>query len=150
VEARDDETIDERCRSWSQVHEEPVETTVVLLHGYPKLSSHAVAELMRLGTVTLEQARSEPHTAENVVLTTNPNDGAVRPETVEAIVAAWQENGADASVYEWPAEMGLGHNMVDDAANSGKFDAIYPILMDLFTEGQVTTEPVAGDDASAG
>ena len=31
VEARDDERIDERCHSWSAVHEEPVETTVVLL-----------------------------------------------------------------------------------------------------------------------
>ena len=38
--------------------------------------------------------------------------------------------------------MGLGHNMVDDAVNTGKFDEIYPILMELFTEGEVTTEPV--------
>ena len=56
-------------------------------------------------------------------------------------MAAWQESGASASVLEWPAEMGLGHNMVDDAVNTGKFDAIYPILIDLFTEGAVTTEP---------
>ena len=110
-------------------------------YGYPKLSSHAVAELIRLGMVTLEQARAEPHTAQHVVLTTNANDGAVKPATVEAMVAAWQDNGANASVYEWPAEMGLGHNMVDDAVNTGKFDAIYPILMELFTEGQVATEP---------
>ena len=34
VEARDDETIDPRCRSWSRLHDEPAETTVVLLHGY--------------------------------------------------------------------------------------------------------------------
>lgn len=112
-------------------------------YGYPKLSSHAVAQLIRLGMVTLQQARAEPHTAEHVVLTTNPNDGAVKPGTVEAIVKAWQDGGASASVYEWPAEMGLGHNMVDDAVNSGKFDAIYPILMDLFTEGEVTSEPQA-------
>lgn len=110
-------------------------------YGYPKLSSHAVAELIRLGMVTLQQARSDPHAAEHVVLTTNPGDGAVKPETVEAIVAAWQANGASAEVYEWPAEMGLGHNMVDDAVNTGKFDAIYPILIDLFTEGAVATEP---------
>ena len=114
-------------------------------YGYPKLSSHAVAQLIRLGMVTLEQARTEPHTAEHVVLTTNPNDGAVKPGTVEAIVAAWQDNGASASVYEWPAEMNLGHNMVDDAVNSSKFEAIYPILMELFTEGAVTTEPSSRD-----
>lgn len=114
-------------------------------YGYPKLSSHAVAQLIRLGMVTLEQARSEPHTAEHVVLTTNPNDGAVKPETVEAIVEAWRESGASASVYEWPAQMNLGHNMVDDAVNTGKFDEIYPILMDLFTEGKVDSEPVAPD-----
>ena len=116
-------------------------------YGYPKLSSHAVAQLIRLGMVTLEQARTEPHTAEHVVLTTNPNDGAVKPETVEAIVEAWQQSGASASVYEWPDEMGLGHNMVDDAVNTGKFDEIYPILMDLFTEGEVTTEPLPPEDS---
>ena len=118
-------------------------------YGYPKLSSHAVAQIIRLGMVTLEQARTEPHTAEHVVLTTNPNDGAVKPETVEAIVEAWQESGASASVYEWPDEMGLGHNMVDDAVNTGKFDEIYPILMELFTEGEVTSEPLPpADEAS--
>ena len=114
-------------------------------YGYPKLSSHAVAQLIRLGMVTLEQARTEPHTAGHVVLTTNPGDGAVRPQTVEAIVQAWQDSGASAEVYEWPAEMGLGHNMVDDAVNTGKFDAIYPILIDLFTEGTVTSEPEHSD-----
>jgi pimeloyl-ACP methyl ester carboxylesterase len=116
-------------------------------YGYPRLSSHAVAQLIRLGMVTLEQARAEPHTADHVVLTTNPNDGAVKPETVEAIVEAWQKSGASASVYEWPAEMGLGHNMVDDAVNTGKFEAIYPILMQLFTEGEVTTEPLPSADS---
>jgi hypothetical protein len=37
----------------------------------------------------------------------------------------------------------LGHDVVDDAVNSGEFDEIYPILMDLFTEGEVVTEPMA-------
>ena len=41
--------------------------------------------------------------------------------------------------------MNLGHNMVDDAVNSGKFEAIYPILMKLITEGAVTTEPSSRD-----
>jgi hypothetical protein len=72
--------------------------------------------------------------------TTNPNDGALKPETVEAIVEAWQESGASASVYEWPDEMG-----------PGKFDEIHPIVMELFTEGEVTTEPLPpADEASEG
>mgnify|MGYP001544312376 CR=1 FL=1 len=62
---------------------------------------------------------------------------------------AWQDGGASASVYEWPDEMGLGHNMVDDAVNTGKFDEIYPILMELFTEGEVTSEPPPPDDETS-
>jgi hypothetical protein len=31
--------------------------------------------------------------------------------------------------------MGLQHNMVDDVVNADKFDEVYPILIDLFTEG---------------
>ena len=52
VEARDDETIDERCRSWSLLHEEPVETTVVLLHGYtncPYMFRRLGADLHAIG-----------------------------------------------------------------------------------------------------
>ncbi|RKY16569.1 MAG: hypothetical protein DRQ55_17700, partial [Planctomycetota bacterium] len=52
VEARDDETIDPRCESWSLIHDEPVETTVVLLHGYtncPYMFRRLGTELHELG-----------------------------------------------------------------------------------------------------
>ena len=52
VEARDDETIDERCRSQALLHDEPAETTVVLLHGYtncPYMFGRLGADLHALG-----------------------------------------------------------------------------------------------------
>ena len=104
-------------------------------YGYPKFSTHAVAQLIRLGMATKEQARERAPGANSIVLTTNAGDGAVKPETVEAIVSEWQDHGADASVYEWPAEWNLGHNMVDDEINADRFDEVYPILIQLFTEG---------------
>jgi len=131
VEARDDETIDERCQSWSLIQDESVETTVVLLHGYTNCPF----------MYRRRRARGPDH---------QPQRRRGKPGTVEAIVATWQQHGANASVYEWLAEMGLGHNMVDDAVNTGKFDAIYPILMELFTEGQVTAEPARPDEEPAG
>jgi pimeloyl-ACP methyl ester carboxylesterase len=105
-------------------------------YGYPKLSTHAVASLIRLGMATLEQARAHPAGAHHVVLTVNANDGAVNPQTVEDLVAAWRANGTDATIYEWPAEWGLTHNMVDDVTNADKFDEVYPVLIDLFAAGE--------------
>ncbi|MFV2064340.1 MAG: alpha/beta hydrolase [Chloroflexota bacterium] len=48
-------------------------------YGYPKFSSRAVAQLIRLGMATLEQARRSPAAAGSIVLTTNPGDAAVDP-----------------------------------------------------------------------
>ncbi len=44
----------------------------------------------------------------------------------------------------------LGHNRVDDAVNTGEFDVICLVLMDLFTEGEVTTEPLSPEEVSEG
>jgi hypothetical protein len=85
--------------------------------------------------VVLEQARERPAGATEVVLTTNPGNGAVSAETVGDIVAAWQAQGGMAHAYEWPAEMGLTHNMINDVSNADKFDEVYPILIRLFTTG---------------
>ncbi len=49
-----------------------------------------------------------------MILTTNNFDHAVSPATVGDIVAAWQDKDADASIYAWPDEMELEHNMIDD------------------------------------
>ena len=78
------------------------------------------------------------HGPTSIVLTTNAGDGAVKPETVEAIVSEWQDHGADAWVYEWPAEWNLGHNMVDDEINADRFDEVHPILIEFFTEGRLS------------
>lgn len=101
-------------------------------YGYPKLSTHAVASLIRLGMATLEQARRTEPGANSIVLTTNVNDGAVNPQTVTDLVDAWRVKGMDAKIYEWPPDWRLSHNMVDDVENADRFDDVYPVLMQLF------------------
>jgi hypothetical protein len=113
-------------------------------YGYPKFSTRAVAQLIRLGQTTLEQAQREAPAVSQMLLTTNRNDQAVNIETVEDLVAAWRQGGADASIFEWPEEMGLEHNMVDDVVNADKFDEVYPILIDLFTGSSTEDEPQGG------
>jgi carboxylesterase len=103
-------------------------------YGYPKLSTHAVASLIRLGMATLEQARSAPPGAGSILLTTNVNDGAVNPQTVADLVDAWRANDVEATIYEWPPEWMLSHNMVDDVENADHFDDVYPVLIEMFTE----------------
>ena len=105
-------------------------------YGYPKFSTHAVAQLIRLGQATLEQAKASAPGVDDVLLTTNRNDQAVNIATVEDLVAAWREGGADATIYEWPEAMGLAHNMVDDVVNAEHFEEVYPILIELFTSGE--------------
>jgi hypothetical protein len=106
------------------------------------LSSHAVAELIRLGMGTLEPARwsrarrstwSSPRTQRRRGQAGDRRGhrrslaGERRQRLGRRLVAGDGPGARTWSMTRWPR---------------ARFDEIYPILMDLFAEGMVATEPV--------
>ncbi len=102
-------------------------------HCYPRYSTHALAEIIRLGFAVQAGARRDPPAAHSIVVVTNANDTTVNPIRTEAVVQDWREHNANLATYEFGAELGLGHDLIDPAQPNPRIDIVYPRLINLIT-----------------
>ncbi len=100
-------------------------------HAYPRIASHAVAVMLRLGQVMALQSRRDPPGAESILVVLNPSDGVVRNECTLQIVANWRRHGAQVEVFEFPAEWRLPHDLIDPAQPAQQVARVYPLLEGL-------------------
>ena len=100
---------------------------------YPRYASRALAEYLRIGLkgVELASARSPVTTDIRVVL--NGSDEVVRNEMGRALVDGWRAHGLDVPLYEFPAGIGLKHDMIDPGQPYQQVGAVYPVLLEAVT-----------------
>ena len=104
-------------------------------HSYPKYSTRALAQLMRLGLTVAAQARQAGPQAPVIVVVTNANDHSVSNPVTGEIVALWQGAGAsEIRTLEFDAQLGLGHDLIDPAQPDQQIDLVYPKLLELARE----------------
>ena len=97
----------------------------------PGFTTHAMAEVLRLGIGVLGQARrAAPSTPEMVVLV-NANDRTVKESAAEELARQWARRGAHASLYEIPDSLRLPHNIVDPLHGAGGGPAVLQLLQRL-------------------
>jgi hypothetical protein len=66
------------------------------------------------------------------VVVTNANDRQVNQEMTDRVVALWQKRTpGKVSTYEFPAELGLDHDLIDPDSPHANTDAVYPRLIEL-------------------
>lgn len=98
---------------------------------YPRFSTRAVGETVRLGRAVAEWARRSPPAAASVVLVTVANDPAVSNPPIEALAAAWRQKAPDRiETFEFPADLGIGHDMIDPLQPYARLDVAYPPLIE--------------------
>jgi hypothetical protein len=68
-------------------------------YSYPRYSSRALAEILRLGFAVKDGARRDPPAAHSIIVVTNANDTAVNPIRTEAVVKDWREHNANLATY---------------------------------------------------
>jgi hypothetical protein len=61
----------------------------------------------------------------------NANDNAVNNPATLGVVRTWQKHGADVTTYEFKADLGLGHDIIDPGQPGQPIDIVYPRLIDL-------------------
>jgi hypothetical protein len=83
------------------------------VYTYPRYSSRALAEYLRVGQAVVEQSAETAPAVADIRVVSNLNDESVRPELTRAVAAAWQARGADVSLYEFPTDAGLKHDRID-------------------------------------
>jgi len=96
---------------------------------YPRFPSHGLAEVYRLGFLTsAEAARAKPAAGSIVIVTTGSDEG-VNNATVSALEHRWKAEGVDVRSYEFPAYLGIHHDMVDPEQPYQKVSVVYPALL---------------------
>jgi len=115
------------------------DTPVPPLNNYPQLSSHALAQVMRLGLLVQAEARHKSPVAVKVVVVTNQNDASVDNRAPEALVASWRQSGANKlSTYSFDKSLELDHDLISTDSPKQKVDVVHPVLVGLMNGARPT------------
>jgi carboxylesterase len=102
------------------------------LNNYPWLSSHALAQVMRLGQLVQSAARHAPPAAGKVVMVLNENDASVDNRAAEVLAANWQKQGArEVTTYTFERSYELDHDLISQDHPKQKVDIVHPVLVQL-------------------
>ena len=98
---------------------------------YPRFSTRALGETLRLGFAVMERARRAPPAAASVVLVTVENDEGVRNSSAAAVEALWQRRApAAVGTFQYAESLGVKHDMIDPLQPYAKVDVSYPPLIE--------------------
>jgi alpha-beta hydrolase superfamily lysophospholipase len=110
-------------------------------YAYPRYASHSVAQAMRLGQMVEADARTTPLQAGSVVVVTNGNEPAVDNNAAAVAVSLWTKlSPGKVSIYEFPASLKLGHDIIDPSDSEGNTAAVYPKLIPIIEGMEIPEE----------
>jgi carboxylesterase len=118
---------------WGWFDEESKEKIEGPEHAYPRYSSRALAEYLRVGQTVLEEAATTAPAVQDIRVITNLNDESVRPELARTVAEAWQAHGAGVFLYEFPTSAGLKHDMIDRDQPNQQVEIVYPTVLQAIT-----------------
>jgi pimeloyl-ACP methyl ester carboxylesterase len=98
---------------------------------YARYSMHALAQLLRLSLSVQTAAGEGRPGAAHILVVTNASDTAVNGELIAQTVAKWRDHGADVETYEFPASLGLDHDVIDPNRPEQQIDLTYPAIIGL-------------------
>jgi len=99
---------------------------------YPRFSTRALGEILRLGcAVSLDAWREAPH-ARAITMVTVGGDHAVNNRSAGNVARAWRRKAGDRiAAYEFPRSLKLGHDLIDPLQPYQRVDVVYPVLADM-------------------
>lgn len=102
-------------------------------HAYVGESSHAIAHMYLLAEALRRDAGRARPAARSIAVVTNASDTQVDNEDILALADLWRRTGATVTHHEFPAALGLPHDVVDVQQPAQRTDVVYPVLVDLVT-----------------
>ena len=103
-------------------------------HCYPRFSTHALAQIYRLGFAVAKEAESHAPAAKRIDIVVSEVDTAVNNERTLEIADAWRAHGARVRDFEFPAWTKIQHDMIDPDQPYERVGLSYPPLVALITE----------------
>jgi len=101
---------------------------------YPRYSTHAVGECLRLGMAVRRAAARGSGQARSVVFVLNPADPSVGNSVSRALAKRWRRQGGNITVVELPAAWKAPHDFVDSAQPGAQVSHVYPLLLSALLE----------------
>jgi alpha-beta hydrolase superfamily lysophospholipase len=95
---------------------------------YPRFASHAIAQVYRLGMAVMADALHAKPKAKRIVLVTTETDEAVNNDLALELARRWRARGADVTTYQFPAALGVRHDMIDPEQPYARTDVSYPVI----------------------
>jgi pimeloyl-ACP methyl ester carboxylesterase len=118
---------------WRWWDAEKKEALVGPQHAYPRFSSRAFAQVLRLGLVVQERAAQDLPPTARLLVVTNATDESVDNQATYEVIGHWQQQRANVQSYEFPAAMGLSHDFLDPDQPEQQIDVVYPVLLKLLS-----------------
>jgi len=109
----------------------------------PGVSSHAVAELLRLGTAVRRAAIRRQPLTRNIAFVMNANDHTVKTLPAIELARCWSEYGASVAMYQFPLSLALPHDIAEEARAHANPAVVYPALEALI-HGELPPTVLAG------
>lgn len=99
-------------------------------YSYPRYPLHALAEYLRLGFATQQDARNTKPDVNSIVVITNANDVSVNNGIISQFIDSWQKHGEEYLVtYQLEKELNLPHDLITPTREDGNPGLVYPILI---------------------
>lgn len=104
-------------------------------YAYMRHTTHALAEMMRLGEAAARASRKHPPAVRSIILVTNANDQDIKRSYALTFLDRWQRHpGVCTNHFEFPIADGLIHDLIDPCQPEQKIDIVYPILQDFILQ----------------
>lgn len=100
-------------------------------HAYPRYSTRAGGEAMRLGEAVLQQAERARPRARAVTVVTIENDERVGNQLTNLLVERWRARQTPVRIHQFPAHQRVPHDLIDPAQGEQRIDIVYPTLIEL-------------------
>lgn len=104
-------------------------------YNYLRSSTHVLGQILRLSGAIQTLARWKAPAAGSIVVITNLNDPGVDNVVTDRVVDLWRTRWAkEVQTYQFPADLGLGHDIIDVRDPSMNVTAVYPKLLELIDQ----------------
>ncbi len=103
-------------------------------YAYPRYSKHVLGEILRFGYGLEAQVEQAAPLGKKIIIVTNGNDVSVDNVTTVQVVKTWQAHGANISTYEFPKNLGLGHDLIDPSQKGAQIELVYAKLIELINQ----------------
>ena len=104
---------------------------------YPRFSTHALMQTIRIGDAVIERARKSPPLAAHIATVVNRVDPAVNNEATREVVDLWEESRPDGIQYIEYRDLPENHDIIDPDNPLARVELVYPRLIEALALEEV-------------